>query len=911
MAYNPFASFRKNQKFWMAVVLLLCMVTFVLCTGVQGDLSDRLLKLFGGHRGTELARLDGRRVYSKELNELKLQRDMANDFMKFACRRAIDNINVHKRELAEKDPEKRRMILMRLETSQQLLEARLRNRRYFGSGVKLEELMDFKIWLHEADRLNIQLVPEIVQHMIGMEFFSKFSGFAWHTPDAREIFWEIRRGNPITENMLLQSITDEYRARIAQLALLQANPQAMLHRNTNELLEFKVDFPLRTRVVLSPAMLWDSFKETRSEFDVTVLPINVKDFVEKTGEPTKQELQALFDKHYKDRYDPASPEPGFEIPPKTKVEYVTADANSPFFKKMAKTALALEIAPPLWPPLSPISMLSRYGVGPAAERAALERIYEQLGRGKYLTAYLTETNVYMQTAGYLAQRDPVAAASLVASMTEPLAVPTAALGYLAVGTRKHTEELKAGLAFESKRRSPVYATILGNCLAGTHLSTTVMYRFIDPTPQFLPMEVVRQDLRESMERRLAEQWVTKNMTLLKKEMEESKVVGKKAAVERLLRKYQDQYGLERSATKDFFNRFTVQGVKELQALKESFERYHMHVNFIEGRDLTPERTLKEDEFWKMFFDGTESFSVAGAKYRARPWPPVVEPKNPGRLMRREGAALLGPRLLMDLEQIVQNQDPTKPMPAISLFEKADKPFLIWRTEDEPGSYPDKLEQVQDRVVEAWKFLKAREMALPDAKNFADQLQKVGDDDRDRLLSEYAKKLGAELIKLEALAPLHPSIPRHQFQGERSYGPYTLPKGKFLYPRDDMVSHLLSMQDFKKPIETGIKEIDEINKSLHNIGKQNSKKVQILTNKPRTAFYVACVTYNPGPSIIEFQAAYRRALPMGLLTDTFLEHSQEEAGKRVRQALLEQLREQLDYWITEGEERKNFDERDAS
>src|SRR5438045_3722901 len=41
MAFNPFASFQKNRKYWMAAVLLMCMITFVLCTGVGGDLIER------------------------------------------------------------------------------------------------------------------------------------------------------------------------------------------------------------------------------------------------------------------------------------------------------------------------------------------------------------------------------------------------------------------------------------------------------------------------------------------------------------------------------------------------------------------------------------------------------------------------------------------------------------------------------------------------------------------------------------------------------------------------------------------------------------------------------------------------------------------------------------------------------
>src|SRR5262249_9223707 len=61
MAFNPFTSFRKYQKFWMAAILLVCMATFVLCTGVGGDFGDRLLRLFsGGGRGA--ARLYSRNI---------------------------------------------------------------------------------------------------------------------------------------------------------------------------------------------------------------------------------------------------------------------------------------------------------------------------------------------------------------------------------------------------------------------------------------------------------------------------------------------------------------------------------------------------------------------------------------------------------------------------------------------------------------------------------------------------------------------------------------------------------------------------------------------------------------------------------------------------------------------------------
>ena len=37
MAFNPLANFQKYKKIWMASTILLCMVTFVLCSGFGGS----------------------------------------------------------------------------------------------------------------------------------------------------------------------------------------------------------------------------------------------------------------------------------------------------------------------------------------------------------------------------------------------------------------------------------------------------------------------------------------------------------------------------------------------------------------------------------------------------------------------------------------------------------------------------------------------------------------------------------------------------------------------------------------------------------------------------------------------------------------------------------------------------------
>ena len=51
MAFNPFHGFRKHQKVVFAMLTILCMLTFVLCSGMGGDLGERIMYLFGGRGG--------------------------------------------------------------------------------------------------------------------------------------------------------------------------------------------------------------------------------------------------------------------------------------------------------------------------------------------------------------------------------------------------------------------------------------------------------------------------------------------------------------------------------------------------------------------------------------------------------------------------------------------------------------------------------------------------------------------------------------------------------------------------------------------------------------------------------------------------------------------------------------------
>src|SRR5205807_1951120 len=61
MAFNPFHGFRKHQKVVFAALTIVCMLTFVLASGVgmAGDFFSELSRWLGGQRrsGTDVARL--------------------------------------------------------------------------------------------------------------------------------------------------------------------------------------------------------------------------------------------------------------------------------------------------------------------------------------------------------------------------------------------------------------------------------------------------------------------------------------------------------------------------------------------------------------------------------------------------------------------------------------------------------------------------------------------------------------------------------------------------------------------------------------------------------------------------------------------------------------------------------------
>ncbi len=248
------------------------------------------------------------------------------------------------------------------------------------------------------------------------------------------------------------------------MTLAYSDPGALGRRGKEK---FDTAALLEVRMPLSPAMLWDTFKNNRSAFDVSILAVDVNQFTNLVTEPSDAELKNLFQEHYKDKYDPASPVPGFEIPPSARVELIVGDPTSPKFKQWSTVASLMETTPPVWFPYSPLDVLVRYASGPLAQRERLAEIYEQniksrnnSARANYLTAKWDERDAYLAMAAKLASGHADAAASWIGGYAQIGNGLTAQLGFYAYGPVRHPDELLKGMTEEAKARVPFYAPVI-------------------------------------------------------------------------------------------------------------------------------------------------------------------------------------------------------------------------------------------------------------------------------------------------------------------------------------------------------------------------------------------------------------------------------------------------------------------
>ena len=939
----------KYRKLWISILMGLSMLTFVLCAGNKSDITETILKNFTPHRGDAVASINGSNVYREELDNLKTQRSAANAYTRSIVSQLVEFVTDRRKNMPEKMEEEQQKRFNQILQVQQVLSRRYQSPNFYDTGTTVPDLIDFKTWLLEADRLGITISDDELRKLIALDTFRNvvLGAFAGGQNEALQIDRQMQRqaemkvrdvSHTASLNMLRRGLIDEYKVRIAKLAAIEFQ-LSTYDRNPFKRMKPTEYMPAQlSRLPLTPAQLYDYYSDNRTELDAVLLEIPVKSFVGQVGEPDAKALDSLFNKDVitasgtkspakATAFDPASPDPGFRNPHLIKLKWVTGDPNSPFFKTVSQASNDLAAFPVLsFGSPMPLADALRVAAGQAVYDTRIAMEYDFRNRPLFMAlapnypfgADNLDASPALSMANYLAYKDPVAKVSAFAALTRPDSVFAAVPLFAAEGLLKNKELIDEGIRIEAKRRAPMYASIIGSGASGP-LMPLVKVGIASVEPTLLPLPIVRESIAGLLERRQADKWISENILFLKKQMEDEKVMGDELQMKRLLDRFGPDYakasegrernrnlGLTVGETKKAFGEYDADTDPELKALRDSFDQYYVQINTMEGRDgILGKQPWKQNDFWRIFFDGTETAGVASEsrKFAARPWPPTVTLGNPTQLelkMQGNGLANMDAGAAEEFNSIKMNREPNRAA-TIDLIAYAEKPFLIWKTEEQVGDPPRSVDDVKDRVAAAWKMLEARDKkALPYAQKIAEGLLR-GNADYRGSLALAGKDQGTKLIELTKIAKLAPTAPANPFGGGGGdYGPFKL-HGEITYPRDDTVANLLALNGLKEPIKIGVADIDNVNAALfaeaQKANRGTSKYVQILTNKPRDTFYVAVLEGPPTP--VGWHGLAMILRDGALNRDTLVNRAQARRGEEFLQTFVEKLRERYKVKINEN------------
>ncbi len=369
MAFHPFQFFRKRQKTFLAILTIFVMFIFILSYG-KGDAFTWLMSIMGAGRQkdtTPVTSLYGKTVTVSDVIQLRQQRRVVNTFMFNALASSGPNLTAAEQsDVLQRlmpiiqNPMLRSPAIMRqrMRALQQDLtkEGKTEAARYvaaigrnqalqtwrmmhpgelyFGGTLATEDLLDFKLWLHQADKaIGIVLTDEDVRKLINYEAGSDvLSGDPLKDGDKVNALLQGSFRN-IGAKELYNALRDEFRVRLVQESLLGNSPGARVALGTGLAGD---DLPAGA----TPEQFWEYFKDNRTALDVGFVKVPVSQFTGQVKEmPSEKELKDLFERYKNNEPNPESDKPGFKVPRKIKVEWVSANGDSPFFAKKAGEAL--------------------------------------------------------------------------------------------------------------------------------------------------------------------------------------------------------------------------------------------------------------------------------------------------------------------------------------------------------------------------------------------------------------------------------------------------------------------------------------------------------------------------------------------------------------------------------------------
>jgi hypothetical protein len=903
-----------------AALTILAMVSFVLISGSISVLQTFMPNL-GASKTPEVARLYGEPVYKREFDLLQRQRNIANIYMANAVSLAGNNwadylikaigeapmdelakrplvevlqarqvaLNPRALNLPEQYYRQFAAQYLRLARAEMLLpirqellskdkkneadlvqqvmelvglDVRLLQRPpkelYFGGTNDARGVLDFMIWLRQADRLGIQLTPSDVNAMVRREVRKHLT-----QEDSRRILAGIQsQYGGVDWDLIQTGLTAEFRVRLAKEAHLGPEPSSMQQPEP-----------------LTPYSFWQFYRSQRAENDVVLLPIAVDqaEFLKKAGEPTEEELKKLFDANKDRESAPSSPLAGFKQPARYQVEWLQAKPEMPAFRNLAAVVTALGQAMP------------------QAYRLALQEEYEGSYKYRFPSPSWTSTSFQFLLHDSSVKRPETLAATVAqilanmatgGSFGSALSVPEAVAAEQEVRARA---QFGTGMSLLRAR---------GNAWAAAALA----YQGT-PAQDYLPLEDVQPLLVEKMQ----EDWARRLASdAVRKLQDEVNAFHQPAETRKTRTRAAATAGQAAAVVGTAGSLFSIAATSVGTQARDTVEPTRFAAAAVSGGTAPAALGIAglavQDQLM-----GMEAAKKRLAE-ATKPWPQgygfqhgsTVKPRDQHDLDEDPGLAPLkeGYEAANAFSRMQGQEKPfaDELIQRINYLPLYDPQYLygtdelVFKTAEFPAYVPT-FAEARAKVLHRWQFEKARQFARAEAERVAGLVLKAKGDPTPTLL-DASPKLGGKLIFLDHVAPLArraPAVPSETFMSS-FYEPYKLPAGTIKYPALDTVRRLIELRD--------------------------KGEVAILHDHPEATYYVAALKERfPAQPVAFLNDAARINAPMiytvspGMMPGMFQQGPQaetllswleqeERTREKYRLACLEQLRTEARLQVNE-------------
>lgn len=866
MAFHPFHYFRKHQKAIFAFLTIICMLVFILQFGA-GDIFHTLSRN-GRNRpqGEEVTTLYGRKVYTSDLAETAERRNFVNQFL-FAALGSVlspqnDQNSLDKVEetvafrlrglrsdvtqaqmLIQNEEDLRRVLIPKLTkyitelnalrtrgveydaTTRKAIDDEIASLRiryalmnsqiqakrvgaqpyYFGGYQNsISDLLDFKIWLQQADRLGIELSDADVikainaeagnQSVLGGKVLSINDKAAFYILMARRDLQELISSNRISEpdrqqimrdayRDLLSALKDEFRVLLAKEALMGQSGGV---RGFNR--------PMSSALAASPAAVtpdefYDLIRKKKSSALFALAELPVEDFLPAVQKkPSESELEVLYNAFRNTPYIPDQYQPGFKIPRKIKVEYTTLRSDTPYLKKQLDEKLVEGSLQQVIAPLG-FSFVDGGVAGPALAVAhALKQdkltpafLQDEEFEGQFSLLDRITRPVHVYRTGTLTFGIGKALGNTITLTPGLGALPSLAFSVVGTSaiyqngerTKITADVLPRALSLFNSLTDGIGPLALASRLGADPIQTPVL-RLLDREITF------PQRLKEVQERE-TDELIRSIIDGFREEL--TRVKGNNIEASKVVDKFIKKYGLE----------------KDFHAMKTPASRF------------TIEKDPTMLELLKAFND---------------------DPKT----IYRSGKSRMAETLFVQSAPGVYNVD------SRSVGTSNVGSVLFWRTLDEREREPTGLSEVRDQVEAAWRFIEARELAREEAKVLNEKIaEKAKSQDPKLIAKELAdttygpekKKLRVFQLRGNALEGLVSTDPTPLEPNFGSENRSLIPVDKVAFPTTGFLNDIFSLE---KPGET-----------------------KVLMDQPVNHFYLVLLQERNNKSVADVMSEYANAM----------------------------------------------------